>query len=289
MSDLGTKLVCLGEATVQEKIVQTWAEAKEKVTSLLDLKLYPVSATPEQGRAMEEGRALIVEDEVTEAEKRYEYCSNREYCDFCVCCGSPYKLAFFAMLFYVLVGISGIFLENEALCIVTAAIIECCLCLFTSEVIRVMVMYRAKKGIEAAKERTRVSAEVMAEAAEVINSAWAATQLWYQAKGETLKKLLIVNDTPQIREEVIPAFFGIVDATKAWENAKLVCQQAIANITDRSSRIAEEAKRISEAVTAAEVTAREAEEMLCQAISHIIIPTHNDSTESKSELVIEKQ
>jgi hypothetical protein len=73
MSDSGTEFVCLGEATVQDKIVQTWTEAKEKIISLLILKLHSVSAAPEQGRAMEEGTPLIARDEVAEAEERYEY------------------------------------------------------------------------------------------------------------------------------------------------------------------------------------------------------------------------
>jgi hypothetical protein len=302
MSDSGTKPVCLGEATVQDKIVQTWAEAKEKVTSLLDLKLYPVGVTPEQGSAMEEGRALIVEDEVTETEKRYEYWSNRQYysicwkrysgCDPQTCFSCNLILPFLSVLGLIFVIVfSAIFLEDVPLRIVTVVIIGCCLCLFiSSEVIRAMRMYMVKKDIKAAKERARVLAEmrdVMKKAAEVTDSTCRATRLWCQAKMETLQKSLTDTntlDTLQVHEKVIPAFFRTKDAIKAWENATLVCQQAIANMTDQS-RIAEEAKRISEAVTTAEAVAREAEEMFCQAISHPTIPTHNDSTKNKSNFV----
>jgi hypothetical protein len=283
MSDLGTKLVCLGEATIQDKIVQTWAEAKKKVTSLLEL--CSISATPEQGSAMEEGRALIGKDEVTEAEKRYEYWSNRQYYNDLDCSNFILPGIFYVIFLIFLVSI----FPSLVMCM--AVIFLCPSILVISEVVRVINMYMVKKDIKAAKERAKVSAEMMAvmkEAAEVINSTWAATQLWYQAKQETLKKLLLANDTPQIREEFVPAFFGIADAIKAWKNAKLVCQQAINELTDRS-RIAEEATRISEAVIAAEAVSRKVEEILCQAISHTTIPAHNDSTENKSDLVIEKQ
>jgi hypothetical protein len=338
MSDRGIELVYLGEATVQDEIVQTWTEAKEKVTSLLTLKLRSVSATPEQGRAMEEGRPLIARDEVAEAEARYEYWRKAQnfmrndfftedqfrvwvysigIVSFFVC------LVFFRVLYDLIPGVLALLIS-----ILIPFFATMCLAIFAQRAISAIGMHRAKNAIKAAKDRARAPVEAMAmikkETPEVINVTLKATRFWAKTRCEALHNLLVADDAPEVRKKVIPAFAKVLKATESWEKAESMCHQVVVNMKDRSriakealrileavvvnmedrsritketlrileedrSRIAKEAPRILEAVTAAETVSREAEKMFYQAISHTTIPTHNDSTENKSDFVIEKQ
>jgi hypothetical protein len=155
MSDSGTKPVCLGEETVQDKIVQTWAEAKKKVMALLEP--CSVSATPEQGRAMKEGRALIVEDEVTEAEKRYEYWSaNNECVSRCPPLAIIIIFSFF-MTVIIIWALEGNFAAIIMWGIPFVLLLSLC-------VIPPIGLCIAKCKLKKAKERAKVSTEVTAVA-----------------------------------------------------------------------------------------------------------------------------
>jgi hypothetical protein len=303
MSNLETKPVCLGEATVQDKIVQTWAEAKEKVTSLLTLKLRSVSATPEQGRAMEEGRPLIARDEVAEAEARYEYWRKaqsfmpngfftEDQFHAWVCLIGIVSFFVCFVFLKVLYPLIPSLVLASLISVLISVFATMCLAIFAQRGISAIGMHRAKNAIKAAKDRARAPVEAMAmikkETPEVINVTLKATRFWAEMRCEALHNLLVADDAPEVRKKVIPAFAKVLKATQSWEKAESVCHQVIVNMEDRS-RIAKEAPRILEAVTAAETVSREAEKMFYQAISHTTIPTHNDSTENKSNFVIEKK
>jgi hypothetical protein len=289
MSNSGIESVYLGEAVaVPDEIVQTWTNTKEKVILLasklrsmstaLEWPVIAIASSREHDLACtscysveEESRSLIAYDGVIRAKERYDYWSlENGYA------GRRGRFllwiivsifAFFVILI-VYAGVEGKTIESTViLWAISVGVLLLLCCVRTS-----ICFCIAKYELEKAEDRARVSDEVMAvmkEAAGVTDSAWTKTQLWDQAKGKTLEKLLMDNDTPQVHEKVVPVFSRLQDATKAWEKAKLVCQQAMASVTDRS--IAEEATRISEAVIAAEAVSKEIEEIL----RHVISPFTN--------------